>query len=106
MVGKSGVEQSYDSLLRGQDGSQDIIVDSHGREVGILGREPAVAGQGLKLTIDLDLQRAAEAAMGDHNAAIVAINPPYRRGSGVGLKAQFSTPTTSRCGSRETSGTS
>jgi penicillin-binding protein 2 len=75
VVGKSGVEQSYDSLLRGQDGSQDIIVDSHGREVGILGREPAVAGQGLKLTIDLDLQRAAEAAMGDHNGAIVAINP-------------------------------
>ena len=75
VVGKSGVEQSYDSLLRGQDGSQDIIVDSHGREVGILGREPAVPGQGLKLTIDLDIQRAAEAAMGDRNGAIVAIDP-------------------------------
>ena len=75
VVGKSGVEQSYDQLLRGQDGSQDIIVDSHGREVGILGREPAVPGQGLKLTIDLDIQRAAEAAMGDHNGAIVAIDP-------------------------------
>src|SRR5271166_6153433 len=58
VVGKSGVEQSYDQLLRGTDGSQDIIVDSHGREVGILGREPAVPGQGLKLTIDLDIQRA------------------------------------------------
>jgi penicillin-binding protein 2 len=50
-------------------------VDSHGREVGVLGREPAVAGQGLKLTIDLDLQRAAEAAMGDRNGAIIAIDP-------------------------------
>jgi penicillin-binding protein 2 len=75
VVGKSGVEQSYDQLLRGQDGSQDIIVDSHGREVGILGREPAVPGQGLKLTIDLDIQKAAEAAMGDRNGAIIAINP-------------------------------
>src|SRR5580692_7471787 len=75
VVGKSGVEQSYDSLLRGQDGSQDIIVDSHGREVGLLGREPAVAGQGLKLTIDLDIQRAAEQAMGDRNGAIVALDP-------------------------------
>jgi penicillin-binding protein 2 len=75
VVGKSGVEQSYDQLLRGTDGSQDIIVDSHGREVGILGREPAVPGQGLKLTIDLDIQRAAEAAMGDHNGAIIAIEP-------------------------------
>src|SRR6201994_4658606 len=75
VVGKSGVEQSYDSLLRGQDGSQDIIVDSHGREVGILGREPAVPGQGLKLTIDLDIQRAAEQAMGDRNGAIIAMDP-------------------------------
>jgi penicillin-binding protein 2 len=75
VVGKSGVEQSYDQLLRGQDGSQDIIVDSHGREVGILGREPAVPGQGLKLTIDLDIQTAAEKAMGDRNGAIIAINP-------------------------------
>jgi penicillin-binding protein 2 len=75
VVGKSGVEQSYDQLLRGQDGSQDIIVDSHGREVGILGREPAVSGQGLKLTIDLDIQKAAEQAFGDRNGAIVAIDP-------------------------------
>jgi penicillin-binding protein 2 len=75
VVGKSGVEQSYDSLLRGQDGSQDIIVDSHGREVGILGREAAVPGQGLKLTIDLDIQRAAEQVMGDRNGAIIAIDP-------------------------------
>ncbi len=75
VVGKSGVEQAYDQLLRGQDGSQDIIVDSHGREVGILGREPAVPGQGLKLTIDLDLQRAAEAAMGGRNGALVAMDP-------------------------------
>ena len=75
VVGKSGVEQSYDQLLRGTDGSQDIIVDSHGREVGLLGREPAVAGQGLKLTIDLDLQRAAEQVMGERNGAIIAIDP-------------------------------
>ena len=75
VVGQSGVEQSYDSLLRGQDGSQDLIVDSHGREVGVLGREPAVPGQALRLTIDLDIQRAAEMAMGDRNGAIVAMDP-------------------------------
>jgi len=40
-----------------------------------LGREPAVPGQGLKLTIDLDIQKAAEQAFGDRNGAIVAINP-------------------------------
>jgi penicillin-binding protein 2 len=75
VVGQSGVEQTYDSLLRGQDGSQDLIVDSHGREVGVLGREPAVPGKSLKLSIDLDLQRAAEAAIGDRNGSIVAMDP-------------------------------
>jgi penicillin-binding protein 2 len=75
VVGKSGVEQTYDSLLRGQDGSRDVVVDSHGREVGRLGKEPAVGGQSLKLTIDVDIQRAAELAMGDRNGAIVAMDP-------------------------------
>jgi penicillin-binding protein 2 len=75
VVGRSGVEQSYDALLRGQDGSQDIIVDSHGREVGKLGTEHAVPGKSLKLTIDIDIQRAAELALGNRNGAIVAMDP-------------------------------
>lgn len=75
VVGRSGIEESYDQILRGQDGSQDIIVNSHGREVGVLGREPAVPGKDLKLTIDLDLQRVAEEALGDREGAIVALDP-------------------------------
>ncbi len=75
VVGKSGAEQSYDSLLRGQDGSRDVIVDSHGREVGKLGTEHAIPGKSLKLTIDIDVQRAAENALGDRNGAIVAMDP-------------------------------
>ncbi|HEY0758661.1 MAG TPA: penicillin-binding protein 2 [Acidisarcina sp.] len=75
VVGQSGVEQTYDQLLRGRDGSQDVIVDSHGREEGMLGREPAQPGQSLKLTIDLDMQRAAEIALGNRNGAIIAMDP-------------------------------
>jgi len=75
VVGKSGVEASYDGILRGVDGSQDIIVDSHGREVGKLGTEPAQPGKSLRLTIDLDIQRAAENALGDRNGAVIAIDP-------------------------------
>src|SRR5580698_1281828 len=75
VVGKAGVEETYDQLLRGQDGSRDVVVDSHGREVGYLGIQHAVPGQDLKLTIDNDLQRAAELAMGDRNGAIVAMDP-------------------------------
>jgi len=75
VVGKAGVEETYDELLRGQDGSREVVVDSHGREVGYFGIQHAVPGQDLKLTIDNDLQRAAELAMGDRNGAIVAMDP-------------------------------
>lgn len=75
VVGKSGVEQAYDSLLRGEDGSRDLIVNSHGREIGKLGEELAKPGQDLKLTIDLDLQTAAEKAMDGKNGALVALDP-------------------------------
>ena len=75
VVGKAGVEETYDQLLRGQDGSRDVIVDSHGREVGYLGIQHAIPGQDLRLTIDNDLQRAAELALGDRNGAIVAMDP-------------------------------
>lgn len=75
VVGRSGVEESYDAVLRGQDGSRDVLVDSRGHQVGVLGSEHAIPGTSLKLTIDLDLQRVAENALGDRNGAIVAMDP-------------------------------
>ena len=75
VVGRAGVEQTYDQLLRGTDGSREVIVDSHGREVGYLRTDHSTPGQDLRLTIDNDLQRAAELALGDRKGAIVAMNP-------------------------------
>ena len=75
VVGKSGVEETYDSLLRGTDGSRDVIVNSHGKEVGQLGQQLAIPGHDLRLTIDLDLQRVAEQAMEGKNGALVAMDP-------------------------------
>jgi penicillin-binding protein 2 len=75
VVGRSGVEQTYDALLRGKDGSRDVIVNSHGKELGHLGQELAVPGKDLKLTIDLDLQIAAEKALDGKKGAIVAMDP-------------------------------
>ncbi len=75
VVGRSGVEETYDALLRGQDGSHDVMVDSHGREVGSLGTERSVPGKSLRLTIDMDIQRAAENALGDRDGAVVALDP-------------------------------
>lgn len=75
VVGRSGVEATYDALLRGQDGSHDVLVDSHGREVGALGTERSVPGKSLRLSIDMDIQRAAENAMGDREGGLVALDP-------------------------------
>jgi penicillin-binding protein 2 len=75
VVGKSGVEEAYDSVLRGVDGSRDVIVNSHGKEVGILGQEMATPGKDLRLTIDLDVQMAAEKALEGKIGAIVAMDP-------------------------------
>ncbi|MFC5863879.1 penicillin-binding protein 2 [Acidicapsa dinghuensis] len=75
VVGKAGVEETYDEILRGEDGSMDVIVDSHGREVGRRGIQLATPGQDLRLTIDNDIQRAAELALGNANGAVVAMDP-------------------------------
>jgi penicillin-binding protein 2 len=75
VVGRSGVEATYDAILRGTDGSRDVIVNSHGKELGHLGQEPAISGKDLYLTIDLDIQMAAEKAMEGKNGALVAMDP-------------------------------
>src|SRR5215813_5069039 len=76
VVGRTGVELQYNSVLMGKNGSRRVVVDSRGREVGKpLEEKAAVAGRDLKLTIDVDLQIAAEQALEGKNGAIVAMDP-------------------------------
>src|SRR5581483_6825708 len=75
VVGKSGVELYYNDLLMGKNGSRRVMVNSHGKEVGRLDETIATPGQPLKLTIDVDMQIAAEQALEDRNGAIVAMDP-------------------------------
>ncbi len=75
VVGISGVERQYNNLLMGTNGSRQALVDSHGREVGRLGETEAIPGKQLKLTVDIDLQIAAEQALEGKNGAIVAMDP-------------------------------
>ena len=75
VVGMSGVEQYYNDILMGKNGSRQVIVNSRGKEVGTLTDVPAVPGKQLKLTIDLDLQIAAEQALEGKPGAIVAMDP-------------------------------
>jgi penicillin-binding protein 2 len=75
IVGMSGVEQYYNDILMGKNGSRQVLVNSRGKEVGTLSDVPAQPGKQLKLTIDLDLQIAAEEALEGKPGAIVAMNP-------------------------------
>jgi penicillin-binding protein 2 len=75
LVGKAGLERRWENDLRGVNGGQQIEVDSLGRELRILHEADAIAGNTLVLSVDLDLQRAAEEALQDEAGAVVAIEP-------------------------------
>jgi penicillin-binding protein 2 len=75
MIGKQGIEKQYDELLTGADGHRRVLVDNRGREREVLGMEGAQPGQNLTLTLDLDVQVAAEFALEGKRGAVVAIDP-------------------------------
>src|SRR6201984_2838236 len=75
MVGVSGVERQYNTVLMGKNGSRRALVNSRGREVGRLDETPAEPGKQLKLTGDRDLRNRPRQALGDKNGAIVAMDP-------------------------------
>jgi penicillin-binding protein 2 len=87
-VGRSGIEQSYETQLHGQSGLRYLEVDAKGRAIRELERIAPVSGQDILLTIDLPLQNFAEDLLGNRKGAIVAIDP--RNG---GILALASTPT-------------
>ena len=74
-IGKVGVELSYERELHGTTGVEQVEVDAGGRAVRTLSRAPPTSGNNVKLALDIRLQQAAEAALGDHRGALVAIEP-------------------------------
>lgn len=72
IIGKFGLEKIYDKYVRGEDGGDQVEVDVSGKPVKRLGRKMPVPGDDLVLTIDKDLQTAAEKAVDDRLAAIHA----------------------------------
>jgi penicillin-binding protein 2 len=75
LVGKYGVERFYNQDLMGQDGSRQVLVDSLGREVGLLEEIDSTVGGELVLTVDLDLQMVAEAHLDGKVGVVLAMNP-------------------------------
>jgi penicillin-binding protein 2 len=62
-IGKAGIEQEYDSVLRGRNGATRLKVDALGNLKGRLETEQPVQGKQLRLALDLDVQRAGQAAL-------------------------------------------
>ena len=75
VIGKMGIESTYESRLRGKWGGLKLGVDGAGRITGLLGEDPPQTGVDLMLTIDADLQNAAETVLGTRRGAIVALDP-------------------------------
>jgi penicillin-binding protein 2 len=73
-VGKVGIEKQYESLLHGQTGLKQVERNVSGRIIDTQIITPAIAGQDLYLSLDLDMQKKAEALLKGKRGAIVAID--------------------------------
>lgn len=74
-IGKLGIEKSYESILHGTVGVEQIETTARGDALRVLGHILPVAGKDIYLTLDINLQAVAEGALGGKRGAVVAINP-------------------------------
>ena len=74
-IGKTGLEQSYETILHGRTGFNQMETDASGRAVRALSRIPPVPGKDLRLYLDAELQAVAEHAFGDYTGGLVALDP-------------------------------
>jgi penicillin-binding protein 2 len=74
-LGKEGLEKSYERLLHGQTGYEEVERSAGGRAIRTLSRTAATPGSNLILSIDIELQKVVEEAFGEWRGALVAIEP-------------------------------
>lgn len=74
-IGKTGLEEYYEILLRGKVGKKIIQTDSLGNELGLISNSPAKNGLNIKVTLDNNLQNLAYSLLENHSGAIIAIDP-------------------------------
>lgn len=74
-VGQWGIEMSFDTSLRGTHGKRVIEVDALGREIKMLREKLPVKGRDVELSIDVNVQKEAEKALGERAGAVVAMKP-------------------------------
>ncbi len=74
-IGKTGAEKFYEDVLHGQVGYEEVETNARGRVLRVLKRTDPKAGRDIVLHLDLDLQEAAEEALGGRRGAVIAIEP-------------------------------
>ena len=74
-IGKLGIEGAYEKDLHGVTGSEQVEIDAGGRAIRALSRSEPLSGNNLVVTLDIELQKVAEAAFQDYRGALVAIDP-------------------------------
>ena len=74
-IGKLGLEQSYEDVLHGKPGIEELEVRASGRPIRSLSKSPATSGSNLILSLDMGLQREITKVLDGRRGAIVAIEP-------------------------------
>jgi penicillin-binding protein 2 len=85
IVGKDGIEYTYDRYLRGRDGAQRIYIDALGQAKARGPELPPAPGRQVRLSVDLDLEKAGEEAMSAAGVSTTATAGAGRRGAFVAL---------------------
>jgi penicillin-binding protein 2 len=77
LIGQAGVEATYNDLLMGQDGARIVTVNSVGREIRVIRRDEPGEGRRVQLTIDAEVQRAADEGfrIAGYNGSAVMLDP-------------------------------
>lgn len=74
-IGKDGLEKSYEKVLHGATGFEEVEVSAGGKAIRTLSRNAPNSGKNLILSVDIELQKVIEEAFGDRRGAMVAIEP-------------------------------
>ncbi len=88
-IGKIGLELFYERELHGTTGVEEVEVDAAGRAVRTLSRTLPTSGNNLRLSLDIQLQEAAEAAFGDAARRAGGDRSRDRRGAGIRVEARL-----------------
>ena len=74
LIGACGIEELAEDFVAGTDGERWVVASAVGRQLGVVREVPAVPGYDLAVTLDLRIQEAAMAALGEHAGAVVALD--------------------------------